>query len=151
MAIELECPVDFVSVNENKIRLTALSVFFLGISYLIFSTKWIMIFLVVDFFLRSFNLGKYSLLHIISDVEVKIFSIKNKPTDIAPKRFAARIGLFFTIVIYLLNIFNEINASKYFCAILVLFAFLESFIGFCAGCLVYTFYKKIFDTKRQTT
>ena len=27
MATELECPVDFISVNENKVRLTALSVF----------------------------------------------------------------------------------------------------------------------------
>ena len=78
---EIQCPVDFVSMNENKARLTALFVLILGTIFLITNLWFIMAFLVVDFLLRANNLGKYSLLAILGDVTIKQLKIKNKPTD----------------------------------------------------------------------
>jgi hypothetical protein len=122
----------------------------LALAFTIFPDKWIALFLVVDFFLRAFNFSKYSPLHLLSDAEVKVFSIKNKATDIAPKRFAARIGLVFTVLILMLNLFSQTTASICFAGVLIVFAFLESVIGFCAGCWVYTYWQLIFKAQRKT-
>lgn len=147
MANNLECPVDFITVNENKVRLTALNVLLLAIVYL-WLTHWsIAAFLTIDFFCRAFNLGKYSLLNFISDKEVQLFAIKVKPIDQAPKRFAAKIGFIFSLAILALTVFNYTNTATLLAIVLSMFAFLESFAGFCAGCYVYTFYSKLFTTK----
>ena len=150
MATNLECPVDFISVNENKVRLTALSVFLLSIFYTVTSYWIIVAFLLVDFSLRGFNFGKYSLLNKLSDLEVKIFSISNKPTDLAPKRFAAKIGLVFNAAILILNVAGQIVVSKYLAGVIIAFACLESVLNFCAGCYVYTFYRRLFKPVQQT-
>lgn len=149
MATELECPVDFITVNENKVRLTALSVFILALVYLIVPNWIIPAFLTVDFFLRGFNFGKYSLLHFISDKAIKLFGIKAKPIDQAPKRFAAKIGFFFSIAILAAHVVNYTTAALVLAGVLTVFAFLESFLGFCAGCYVYTFYSRLLGSFRK--
>ncbi len=143
----LECPVDFVLVNENKARLTALSVFLLAAAYAL-TTYWIFAaFLVIDFFLRALNFGKYSLLNLLSDVWIRLFSIKNKPIDRAPKTFAAQIGFLLIYSIFILHSFGQVTIALYLNAVLLLFSFLESAFGFCAGCYAYTFLKKFFPFK----
>ncbi len=134
----VQCPVDFVPMNENKARLTAFWVFVLGIIFLL--TNWwiIMAFLVIDFLLRANNQGKYSLLAILSDAVINLFKIKNKPVDRAPKRFAAGVGLVFTIGILILTLLKQDTGVLIVTSVLLLFAFLESFVGFCAGCYVYS-------------
>ena len=149
MATELECPVDFITVNENKVRLTALYVFLLAVVYIIIPGWIIPAFLAVDFFLRGYNFGKYSLLNMLSEKEVQLFGIKTKPIDQAPKRFAAKIGFIFSVAILAATIFNYGTAAIVLAMVLTLFAFLESFMGFCAGCYVYTFYIKLFGTTKK--
>jgi bifunctional ADP-heptose synthase (sugar kinase/adenylyltransferase) len=143
---EIQCPVDFVSMNENKARLTALLVLILGTIFLITGLWFIMAFLVIDFLLRANNLGKYSLLAILSDAVIKQLKIKNKPTDRAPKRFAAGVGLVFTMGILILTLLHLDTATLLVTLVLLLFAFLESFVGFCAGCYVYSMLQKLGNT-----
>jgi len=140
----MECPVDFIPINENKARLTAFFVFILTIVYLLNSFWLIMAFLLVDFSLRAFNLGKYSLLGFISDAIIKQLKIKNKPVDRAPKRFAAGIGLVFSVAILIACYFQQQLIVYPLSGILLFFAFLESTFGFCAGCYVYSAGKIIF-------
>lgn len=140
---EIQCPVDFVSINENKARLTAFFVLTLGTVFLITRLWFLMAFLVLDFLLRANNLGKYSLLAIFSDVFIRQLKIKNKPTDRAPKRFAAGVGLVFAIGILVFTLLHLNTATVLTTIVLLLFAFLESFVGFCAGCFVYSLLQKI--------
>jgi hypothetical protein len=142
MENDIQCPVDFVLINENKARLTAFFVFALTIVFLV-TDLWIIIaFLIIDFFLRVNNWGKYSPLSILSDAIIKQLKIKYKPTDRAPKKFAAGVGLLFTAGILILDFFQLTTLVIIVTAVLVFFAFLESFIGFCAGCYVYNALKK---------
>ena len=144
MSFELECPVDFKKVNENKVRLTALWFLILGV-LLVLTKSWIIgAFLLIDFALRAFDFGKYSLLNLLSDFTVSTFKISAKPIDQAPKLFAAKIGLAFSVTILATILTGNLTATLYITAVLIFFAFLESALGFCAGCYVYTFYKKIF-------
>jgi hypothetical protein len=138
MENDIQCPVDFVVINENKARLTGFFVLVLGAVFLVTGLWLIIAFLVLDFFLRANNWGKYSLLAILSDAVIRQLKIKNKPTDRAPKRFAAGVGLVFTIGILILALLHLSTATVTITIVLLLFAFLESFIGFCAGCYVYS-------------
>jgi hypothetical protein len=139
----MDCPVDFIKINENKARLTAFFVLVLTLVYLRTGFWLIMAFLVVDFSLRTFNLGKYSLIGFVSDAVIKQLNIKNKPVDRAPKRFAAGVGLVFTAAILAVFLLAVPLAPMILAVVMALFALLESFFGFCAGCYVYDFGKKI--------
>jgi len=142
MKSNLQCPVEFVPINENKARVVAFFVLVLAIVFL-FTNIWLIpAFLVVDFSFRVSTLGKFSLLALLADALVKQFRIANKPTDRAPKRFAAGVGLIFSAAILVSLFLHWDIVTVVLAVILAFFAFLESFLGFCAGCYVYTFLQK---------
>ena len=137
---ELDCPVDGVKVNENKVRTVAFFVLLIGIAYLLTSLWILPLFLVIDFALRAFDYGKFSPLARLSDVVVKTLNFPVQLIDQAPKRFAAGVGLVFAIAISTLH-FLGIN-TLILTSVLVVFAALESLAGICAGCYVYTFLRR---------
>jgi hypothetical protein len=139
---DLECPVDFVPINENRARMVAFMVLVLAAICFATANSILASILLVDFTLRSFNLNKFSPLAIIASVLIKVLQIKNKPVDRAPKRFAAFIGLSFMVMILLALLTGFINTAKVLLTVLMMFAALESLAGFCAGCYVYTYLKR---------
>lgn len=144
---KLNCPVDFVSVNEYRVRWTALLVLAFTVGYIL-SGYWILpAFLAVDFFLRAVRLETYSPLGQLGGVLVKAFGSGIKPVDRAPKRFAAWIGWLFSMIITVLYIAGAPSISFILADILCVFAFLEAAFGFCAGCRVYTFVKPMLPSK----
>ncbi len=149
MATELACPVDFITVNEKKVRLTAFYAFLLASGFIFFPHWSIAAFLSIDFLLRGFNLGKYSVLNKFSAVAVQAFNISSKPVDQAPKRFAAKIGFIFSVAILGLILLQYNTAAISLALVLAVFAFLESFLGICAGCYAYTFYLKLLSKSKK--
>ena|ERR1700712_957486 len=144
---KLECPIDFVTINENRARFVALLVFLLSTLFLVVGGWFIPLFLSIDFYLRGFNDGKYSLLAWIGGIAEKKIPLPNKPTDRAPKRFAAQVGFVMSMLLFILSM-SALRLSGLFVAeILVLFSFLESALGFCAGCYVYTYIGKYLPKK----
>ena len=143
MNTSVDCPVDFIGVNENKVRLTALWVWVLVILSLFAFHLLIAIFLGIDFLLRGFNWGKYSPLNKLSEATVKRLHIPNKPIDQAPKRFAAKIGFLLSLGIIAFLLTGVVEGALILAIVFAVFAFLESFLGFCAGCYVYRFLRKL--------
>ena len=137
---ELDCPVDGVKVNENKVRTIAFLVLLIGIAY-VATLYWVLpLFLAIDFALRAFDYGKFSPLARLSDGIVSMLNFSVRPIDQAPKRFAAGVGMVFTaaiLVLYALGINTLVLTS-----VLLIFAAQESLAGICAGCYVYTFLKR---------
>jgi hypothetical protein len=142
MSKELDCPVDFVTVNENRVRIVAFFVLKLAILCFITDSLTIAGILLIDFTLRAFNLNKYSPLAIIAGVFVKLLQLNNKPVDRAPKRFAAFVGLSFSVMILAALLTDFITTAKVLLGVLMVFAALESLAGFCAGCYVYSYLKQ---------
>lgn len=138
----LDCPVDFVPINENRARMVAFLVLLLVVSCFVTVSWLIAAFLLADFTLRSFYLNQFSPLGIIAGLLVKLFNITNKPVDRAPKRFAAFVGLSFMVMILLALLTGFINTAKVLLIVIIIFAALESLAGFCAGCYVYTYLKR---------
>jgi hypothetical protein len=123
--------------NESKVRLVAGFVLLLSIIFILTGKIWIPMFLMVDFGLRAFGLGRYSPISFISGLLVRALNLPVKPVYLPPKQFAARIGFVFSLTILLLSLASV--DTFFVVSILAVFAALESFAGFCAGCYVYHF------------
>jgi hypothetical protein len=143
MNSELQCPVDPVTVNENKARIIAFFVLLITAGYLLTGYWYLIALLLPDFLLRASTFGKNSPLSLLADIVVRLFKVKNKPTNRAPKRFAAGTGFVFTVLILLATLFQWQVAALVLSVILAFFASLESFVSFCAGCYVYTILQKL--------
>jgi hypothetical protein len=135
----IECPVDFVMINENQARLNALQTLAWVIIWFISGYFIIPALLAIDFLLRATNQGKYSPLNILSNFLIKRFAVANKPVDRAPKRFAAWLGFFFSAAIAILSVLGLGIAAEIVASLLLTCAALEAFANFCVGCHVYTF------------
>lgn len=138
----LECPVDFVTIDEYRARLVAFIVLLLGITCLMTLNLGVAFFMLADFVLRAFNLNKYSPLSFIARGLLHVFGKKPKLVDRAPKRFAAFVGLAFLLAITIALLSGTPVFARILLAILIAFAALESLAGFCAGCYVYTYLKR---------
>ncbi|WP_214072325.1 DUF4395 domain-containing protein [Mucilaginibacter sp. dw_454] len=139
----LDCPVDFIIIDENRARMVAFLVLILGIICWVQLNWGVAIFLMVDFGLRAFKLNAYSPLGFLAGKLTTLFHIKNKPTDRAPKRFAALMGLIFSGIIFLTLVTGLLTIAQIMLFILLVCAGLESLLGICIGCYVYTYLKKL--------
>jgi hypothetical protein len=143
-----ECPVDFVTVNEYRVRVIAVFVFVISVSYLLVRHWALPLFLVYDFSLRAFNGGKYSLLQILGALAEKCLPLAYKATDRGPKRFAASIGFVIALLAFLAEALQFTILSLCLTGLIVLFSFLEFSVGFRAGCYLYTLINNIRPGKK---
>jgi len=137
------CPTDRVFTDENRVRVTAFWVMILAAAFLLTGGLIIVVFLLVDFLLRVLNLNRFSPLALFGGLLIKQAGIKARLVDRAPKRFAAMIGLVFLILILALFIIKLNVLAQALTSVLLLFASLEAFSGFCAGCHVYSWLKRL--------
>ena len=150
MSNAVSCPVSGVTVNENRVRVTALFVFFASLSYLL-SPGWVAPgLLAIDFFLRASGQGKLSPLNAVSGWVVRLLKMGNIPIDQAPKRFAAGIGAALACALLIADICRLSTTAFVITLVLALFSFLESALGFCAGCHVYTLMTRLLLRKDPT-
>jgi hypothetical protein len=140
---DLQCPIDHVKVNENKIRIIALLVLLTGITFMLTGYNWLIMLLVYDFFVRTFFMANFSLFGAIANAFVKLFKVPYKPTDRGPKRFAAGMGFVFVTSMLIAAICSWVVLLAPLAIVLCVFACLESFAGICVGCYVYTGLHKI--------
>ena len=136
---QLICPVSTERVDENRVRVTAFGVVILmGVFFLTGNPVFPAI-LAVDFYIRAFTKLKYSPLSWLAHLFVRITGTQPLWIDKAPKMFAARIGLLLTVITAGASLLGLTMTANVVAATLVLFAFLECGINFCAGCWVYTY------------
>src|SRR5690554_989776 len=108
---QLICPISDEKVNEQLTRLNAFFTVLFIITGFIFNTVLIPLLLVLYFFARAFGYSKFSLLNIISSGAAHLPQLQKKPTDKAPKQFAARMGFVMTALIALFFGFGFYTAS----------------------------------------
>ena len=139
MAKEISCPISPERINENVARIAAGYTILFTILSIVTGWYVINLLLAIDFGIRSFTTGSLSILRFASIKTARLFSIKNKPVDAAPKKFAAGVGMFFCLVIAVSQILHIDLLLYIFSGMLLVCAFLESAFGYCVGCVVYTF------------
>ena len=122
-------------VNENVVRWNALlTLVTLLLAY--FVSPWLLLALVYDFSARVATGPRYSPFARSGAWVLQQLQVKPKMIAGAPKRFAAGIGFTLTSLTALLVLSgNEIGWAVG--ALIALFAALEAFFAFCAGCVLY--------------
>ena len=131
-------------VNEYAARTVAFMVLVLSIMTLIFNSPWLSAILLYGFLARVLTGPKLSPMGLLSTKKIVPYLIKKeKLVPGPPKRFAQLIGLIFSTAIFVSIAIYQINVlANTLLIILSIFAFLESILGFCAGCLVFKYLMK---------
>lgn len=130
-------------VNENAARIVAFFVMLLSLSALYTGSFLICLILLYGFTARVLYGPRFEpfarlALHVI----IPIFKIENIPTPGIPKRFAQMIGFLFSLTAIILLYLGYNFEFTITLSILSFFAFLEAFLGFCAGCFVFAYLMK---------
>ncbi len=133
----LSCPIGAKQVDENVARIIAFQVIVITLLSLYFQWFWLSGLLMIDFLLRARFDGSGSLLRWIAMSVKQLFHLSNKPTNAAPKQFAALIGVFFSAAIGLFIYLDWFVLSWFTGSMLLVCAFLESVFGYCVGCTIY--------------
>ncbi len=150
LIMKYTCPISKTTVDEHIVRLIAFFVLIL-IPLGFFYSRWIFLFLTLDFLARIYKAELSPLKYLARLVIHGILKMKPKPIGAAPKRFAAGIGLFFSLAIFI-SIQGEVFCTRdcqeqdhYFrmvtetlVIIFMIATFLEIFFSYCLGCKTYS-------------
>lgn len=132
-------PVHYINqVPVGVVRAVAGQVLVLTLVGIYFNQPWVVLFITIDFAARMLNKSKFSaLVQVARHYVVPVFNLSHIPTNLKAKQFAAGIGFMMTIVVLGLYTAQEVLLAQSLLGVLAVFAFLESFFGFCAGCKIY--------------
>src|SRR5690554_2248408 len=108
---QLVCPISNEKVNERLTRVNALFTILLVAAGFVFDTVAFPLLLMVDFSIRAFGNSRYSPVSFSSSAVVRILQLGKKPTDKAPKIFAARMGFVMTMIIAVVFVSGLYTAS----------------------------------------
>jgi hypothetical protein len=133
------CPISEKKVNERVARINASFTVLLVAGFLFTQNIFFIAFLALDFFLRTTDRAKYSLVAISSKNIIKFLHVKELMINAGPKIFAARIGLVLSSVIIISYLLNAKIFTLVISGILGLFSFLEAVFGLCVACEIYPF------------
>lgn len=131
-------------VNEYAARSVAGMVAVLAGSIVLFDIPWMLFLLAYGFLARVLTGPKMSPMGIIATkiIAPKILN-RNRPVPGPPKRFAQAIGLTCSLIAIVMAYgFSQVGLAYAVVGILIVFAFLESVLGFCAGCFVFSYLMK---------
>ncbi len=131
------CPITLETVDEHVARATAVWVVLLAIAFLVTPLKPVFYLLAADFAVRALWKPRYSPLAWLSRLTVRALRIGPAPTDAGPKRFAAKIGLVFSLTAALSATAGFTILAFVVAAGLLGAAALEAASGFCVGCKIY--------------
>lgn len=149
MSISFSCPISGEQRDNTTVRIVAAFVTVITgaalLTAFLVSTKIAALitgFLALDFIIRAFARPKYSPLATLARGIVSGLKLPKKMIDSAPKVFAARIGVMFSVVATILYAGQLFYEGTTVLAILLLCAALESVFSFCLGCVVYSLLPK---------
>ena len=144
------CPISNKKIDEHVARLNGgFTLLFIAL-FIVTRSIIPVLFLFLDFALRSGNLSRFSPLAYLSRNIAGSLFLKPLLINAGPKIFAARIGFVFNVLIILFYLSGLSVLSFVFTAIFGVCAFLESVFGYCVACQVYPFvYKLTYHFKTQ--
>lgn len=124
-------------VNEKAARAVAGLVVVVAVVALVTGWLWLSAVLAVGFALRVASGPRFDP---FGQLATKVIAPRlGEPVLVAgaPKRFAQAVGLVFTLGATLALVLGAPVVATVLLAVLVVFALLESVVGFCAGCWVF--------------
>jgi hypothetical protein len=132
-------------VNEVSARLVAGGVLLMGLACLVLRLPWLLPLMAIGFLLRVAAGPRFDPLGLlVTRVITPRLPVAERLTPGPPKRFAQAIGAVFTVSATIAYYgFDEAAVAYGLIAVLVVFAALESLLGFCMGCKVFALLMRI--------
>lgn len=124
-------------VNEVAARVVASGVVLLAVLALVTGSPWVLLVMALGFALRVAAGPRFSPLGRLAAQVIAPRIAKVKLVPGPPKRFAQTIGLAFATAATVLALLGFSTAATVLLAVLLTFAALEAFVGFCAGCFLF--------------
>jgi hypothetical protein len=125
------------TVNEKAARVVAGGVAIIAVVTLITGWQWLLVPLAAGFLARVLTGPKLSPLAQLATRVVAPRLGAPKPVPGPPKRFAQSIGLALTLAAAASLWLDHPGVASALVGVLVVFATLESVVGFCAGCWMF--------------
>jgi hypothetical protein len=147
MSTNISCPVSVQKTDGSVARLAALSIAVIVIAGLLLQYYLLFVLAGIDFALRAFTNGRYSLVKAVSVKAAGILKLKKVPVDAAPKKFAAGLGFVFSSIIAVSFYSGSITTAYTAGFILLACALLEGIFSICLGCHVYSLLMLLFKRK----
>jgi hypothetical protein len=144
------CPISPNAVDEHAIRIGAALTILVVAAGLWLHNFWIPLLLAVDFGLRSRGWSDFSPIAQAAKLLRRASGIQPQPTNAGPKRFAALIGVLFSLGIAIAQWRHHPRVALGVGVVLILAAALEAFLGLCVGCKVYGFLQSHLPRKEVT-
>jgi hypothetical protein len=135
------CPIAGYKIDENVARIVA---GFVLVAVLVAAfvpsgaAVWVFAFLAQDFAFRAFSRPRGSGLGRLAALLLKALGVAPRPVDAGAKRFAARLGLLFSVLLAVLAHLGAHPATEIVGSLLAACAALESILGYCVGCQMWT-------------
>ncbi len=136
------CPVSDKKIDEKAARVNAAITFALIAIFILTGSIVPVVFLAIDFLLRSSFLSSYSPVAMSSRSIVRVLGIEKSYINAGTKIFAARLGLLMACIIILLFALNLAIPAFILAGILGLLTFLEAAFGICVACEIYPYVYK---------
>ncbi|MEN4046897.1 DUF4395 domain-containing protein [Sulfurimonas sp. NWX367] len=136
------CPISFIKVDANIVRINASYILLLFSLYLSTSSRGIVLFLIADFMIRLFIDKNYSPLYFLSARTKELLHVKSKFEDAAAKRLATYFGLIFLVFIVLFDLLHAQMLFYIMSGVFLVCLFLEVAFNYCLGCKMYYLYKR---------
>ena len=126
-------------VNEVAARMVAAMVLALTLATIFTGEPWLAVALAYGFLARVLTGPTLSPMGMLATrVLAPRSGIAPRPVPGPPKRFAQSVGLVFSVTaLVLISVVGSMPAAVGVLAVLAVFASLEAFAGFCAGCFVF--------------
>ena len=127
-------------VNEVAARLVATMVVAVSLALILTGQVWLMVVLAYGFLARVATGPTLSPMGLLATRVLAPRIGRYKPVPGPPKRFAQTVGLVFSVTALALYFgAGSMLAAKGVIGVLIVFASLEAFVGFCAGCFVFNY------------
>lgn len=142
------CPINNKKVYESVVKINAIFTVLLALIFLFTQNIIPIVFLGIDFILRTSSkssISDWSLIKMASQFIAFHLKLESRLIDKGPKVFAARIGIVFTAIIVISILANAPALAIIFASVLALFAFLEAAFGFCVACVIYPYVFHLFN------
>ncbi len=145
MSISKSCPIEYKTVDKNIVRVNAMIIFSFLLLFVVTFNPAILIMIGIDFVIRVFPGLKYSPICFVIKKVLRLSGIKPHRINAGPKRFAAKIGLGFTVITgvgYALGLHTTVLIIS---LIFMIAVGMEAFFNYCLACELYPYFKKYVD------
>jgi len=134
------CPISTERVNLGLTKVYSIFTFSVITIFLFTPIKEIIYFSAVDFIIRVFFGIKYSPICTMIKFGLKVGNTPVHMVNAGPKKFAAKVGMLFTILISIGVVFNIPMLSVISGGIAFVAIGAEVFFDFCLACTIYSYF-----------